>query len=125
MELQYFNISEFDSPDQKGSGKEMKNEFLAMLDEARDDTNGVPMVITSGYRTTEHNDKVGGVDSSTHTKGFAADIRVRNSWERYVILTVLIKIGFSRFGIGNNFIHVDLGNLYDNDMYKEKVMWKY
>ena len=34
-----------------------------------------PIVITSGYRTISHNEKVGGAKYSYHTRGMAADIR--------------------------------------------------
>ena len=33
--MNYFNITEFDSPDQVGSGRVMKQSVLDMLDEAR------------------------------------------------------------------------------------------
>lgn len=38
---------------------------------------GKPIHINSGYRTPEHNAKVGGVKNSYHTKGRAADIVVQ------------------------------------------------
>ena len=37
---------------------------------------GKPITITSGYRTAEHNAKVGGSKSSQHLLGRAADIQV-------------------------------------------------
>ena len=33
--MRYFDISEFDSPDEPGSGQYMDDEFLEMLDNAR------------------------------------------------------------------------------------------
>ena len=51
MRYQYFHISEFDSPDEPGSGAGMSHKFLRMLDEARDIA-GVPCKINSGYRAT-------------------------------------------------------------------------
>lgn len=48
--MKWFNYSEFDSPDEPGSGHYMDQEFLDMLDEARSRA-GIPFVITSGYRT--------------------------------------------------------------------------
>lgn len=35
-----------------------------------------PIIITSGYRTPEHNKKVGGAKYSYHIRGMAVDIRV-------------------------------------------------
>ena len=74
MELRHFTFEEFDSPDSPGSGeKYMDREFLDCLDEARDIA-GVQFKINSGYRTPAHNRKVGGVSTSSHLIGRAADI---------------------------------------------------
>ena len=37
---------------------------------------GKPVIVNSGYRTPEHNKKVGGAKYSYHMRGMAADIRV-------------------------------------------------
>ena len=37
---------------------------------------GVPVVISAGYRCPHHNQEVGGVPNSEHTRGLAADIRL-------------------------------------------------
>ena len=50
----YFELSEFDSPDEVGSGMNMDTQFLDMINDARQYAN-VPFVITSGYRTKAHN----------------------------------------------------------------------
>jgi len=103
--LKHFDLSEFDSPDQPGSGEEMKMPFLRKLDAARSMA-GTPFKITSGYRTQKHNDKVGGVVNSAHLRGWAADIACNTS-NRYAILHALLDAGFNRIGIANTFIHVD------------------
>ena len=54
MALKYFKLSEFDSPDFKGSGKNMTKDFLKKLDRARDIAN-IPFKISSGFRTAQHN----------------------------------------------------------------------
>jgi uncharacterized protein YcbK (DUF882 family) len=36
---------------------------------------GLPLIINSGYRCPEHNEAIGGVKKSGHTKGYSADIR--------------------------------------------------
>lgn len=51
----------------------LKKELVDMLDLARGIA-GIPFVINSGYRSVEKNDEVGGVEGSSHIKGFAADI---------------------------------------------------
>ncbi len=117
--MKYFKLSEFDSPDILGSGKNMNEEFLYMLDAARK-IYGKPMRVNSGYRTEEHNKKVGGVSSSSHLKGLAADISCKNSNERFEMLQAFIKAGFKRIGVANSFIHID------NDKDKSQgVIWTY
>ena len=45
------------------------------LDNARDDKGDEPIIITSGYRSTEVNKRVGGSPTSNHLTGCAVDIR--------------------------------------------------
>lgn len=104
--LKYFKLEEFDSSDHKGSGINMDTNFLLLLDKARDIAQ-VPFQISSGYRTNEHNKRVGGVQGSSHTKGYAADIVTTSSTHSWVIMQSLLKVGFNRIGIKNSFIHVD------------------
>ena len=81
---------------------------------------GIPFKINSGFRTPEHNEKVGGAESSSHLRGHAADIHVSSSTYRYEILSALLEAGFTRIGIAKNFIHVD------NDPIKtQNVIWTY
>lgn len=107
--MKYFNHREFDSPDLPNSGINMDETFLIMLDNARS-LAGVPFNINSGYRTQAHNLKVGGSPNSSHMLGLAADIRCTDSSNRYFILNSLLDAGFTRIGIYQNFIHVDLDN---------------
>lgn len=117
--MEYFTIDEFDSPDQKGSGKMMNEEFLQMLVEARRNAS-TAFKITSGYRTPNHNKSVGGVLNSSHIKGMAADIACSDSRKRSLIVNSLLEAGFTRIGIANSFIHVD------NDKDKsQNVIWVY
>ena len=108
IELRYFELSEFDSPDAPGSGRNMHEHTLLKLDQARH-LFGAPMRITSGYRTPEHNRKVGGVENSAHTRGYAADISTAGMRERDVVrlIACLTKVGFDRIGRGKTFVHVD------------------
>lgn len=117
--MKYFSISEFDSPDVKGSGNSMDEDFLEMIDKAREIAD-IPFKINSGFRTVEHNRKVGGVSGSSHLLGLAADIAVKDSRHRSIIVNACIEAGFTRIGVAKSFIHVD------NDMYKtQDVMWVY
>jgi zinc D-Ala-D-Ala carboxypeptidase len=117
-DFKYFNYSEFDSPDEPGSGeKYMSKEFIEMLSEARDCA-GIPFFILSGYRTRKHNATLkNSVKNSTHCLGIAADIRCRTSDERWNIIDSLLFAGFNRIGIGESFLHVDLKQSNQNKIW--------
>jgi uncharacterized protein YcbK (DUF882 family) len=115
----HFTHSEFDSPDQKGSGKNMQQSFLNMLDDAREIAD-ISFIVNSGFRTKQHNKKVGGKSGSSHLKGYAVDLKAKDSRSRFIMLHALIAVGFTRIGIGKTFIHVD------NDPNKDpQVTWLY
>ena len=92
--------------------------FLDCLDEARDIA-GVQFKINSGYRTPAHNKKVGGLTTSSHLIGRAADIHCTHTGKRLKIIEALSMVGFQRFGIAKTFIHVD------NDDQKKQAIWLY
>ena len=116
MALKYFRLSEFD--DAPGTGKNMKKDFLKKLDKARAIAD-VPFKITSGYRSKETNKRVGGVSTSSHLKGLAADISCKDSSTRQKIVSALIQAGFTRIGIADTFIHCD------TDKDKQDAIWLY
>jgi len=72
---------------------------------------GVPVVVNAGYRCRQHNQEVGGVPNSEHTRGLAADIRLPGlSLQRMYELALEVP-QFSRGGIGaydGDFLHVDV-----------------
>ena len=113
MTLNYFTQEEFacncKSCKSKGdTGYNMDIDFLIMLDKARHIA-GVPFVINSGYRCPEHNKKVGGISTSSHTNipCNAADISTKNSSIRFKVIEALLEVGFKRLGIGETFVHCD------------------
>jgi uncharacterized protein YcbK (DUF882 family) len=118
-EWTYFNRYDFKC--KCGCGfNNIDTEFVDKLNEAREIA-GVPFVITSGCRCRKHNAAVstcGDPLDSPHLKGVAADIAIQNSIVRYLVLTALVAVGFTRIGIGRNFIHVDM-----DDNKPPKVIW--
>ena len=93
--------------------------FMQMLDLARSIAE-VPFTITSGYRCQAHNKAVGSKPTSSHPLGLAVDIKASGSRHRFTIVSALLDAGFSRIGIGSDFIHVD------NDQDKTGfVIWLY
>jgi len=112
--LKYFKASEFKYPDK------MNSFLLHCLDDFRN-TAGIPVIITSDYRTPEENAAAGGAKNSAHLRGLAVDIAVSNSRERFIFLRAAIVSGqFMRIGIGRNFIHLDV----DKEKAQE-VAWLY
>ena len=102
----------------KNIEKGMNVEFLAKLDEAREFA-GIPFIINSAYRSPEHPESIKNPTSS-HIKGLAVDISVKDSVTRFKILNALIAVGFNRIGVAGTFIHVDL----DLDK-SQNVIWTY
>ena len=106
----YFKYSEFDSPDQPGSGEKMDIDFITKLTNARISA-GVPFIINSGYRTKEHNKKIGGSPQSMHILGRAADIKC-TGFTAPKIVQACLQEGFRvliniPFGSSVGFVHVD------------------
>ena len=107
-----FTSTEFDSPDLKGSGENMKDEFMDLLQEARTIAE-TPFRITSGFRTQSYHDDLGrrgyktSKGRSAHQDGYAADISCKDSKKRWLIINSLLLAGFNRIGIAATFLHVD------------------
>ena len=98
--------------------KNMDVNFLAKLDEAREYA-GIPFIINSAYRSPTHKESIKNPTSS-HIKGLAVDISVKDSITRFKVLDALIAVGFTRVGIASTFIHVDLD--FDKS---QNVIWTY
>ena len=85
----------------------LDTELVAKLDMARHMCE-FPFLITSGKRTPDQNERVGGVQSSSHLTGRAVDLMCHGSVARYKMLRALFTVGFQRIGIYQKHIHVDL-----------------
>lgn len=77
---QNFKIKEFACKD--GSPVVFIDSYLITILSILRKRLGKPVIITSGYRTPEHNKKVGGAKYSYHMRGMAADIRVEGMTAR-------------------------------------------
>ena len=66
------------------------------------------IIATSGLRDPAKNAKIGGVEKSSHLKGFALDIYCPNGRIRHEIIFCALAVGFKRIGIGKTHIHLDL-----------------
>nr|DAU03505.1 MAG TPA: peptidase [Microviridae sp.] len=70
---------------------------------------GKPVIITSGYRTPEWNEKCGGAKYSYHMRGMAADIRV-NGMKPKQVANILNEIVPDECGIivYRSWVHFDV-----------------
>ena len=117
-----FSLKEFDC---KGNCKECKDgcdmpsdvymniiKLVKQLQFLRDYT-GRAITINSGYRSPEHNAKVGGSQTSQHLLGKAADITIEGlkPKEVYKIIEDLIDMGEmlqGGLGLYDTFVHYDI-----------------
>jgi len=109
-----FDLKEFES----GDGKQPSEEILKNLTELAKNLEVLrshlkaPIKITSGYRSKEHNAKIGGALNSYHCLGMAADIQVQGIKPKDVAkaIELLIKDGKMKqggLGIYSTWIHYD------------------
>ena len=97
----------------------MSEDLILILESIRNEL-GKPVIITSGYRTEAHNEKVGGKPNSSHLKGLAADIACKDSKYRFELIRELIEHGIDRIGVGDTFVHIDI-----DDSKSPDVIWTY
>jgi uncharacterized protein YcbK (DUF882 family) len=72
-----------------------------------------PIKITSGYRSPEHNNKIGGAPNSQHMRGTASDFKVRGYQPEDVARTIehLIadgKMEEGGLGVYPSWVHYDV-----------------
>ena len=114
-----FTVAEFASKD--GSRVVIINPALPeYLQKARDHF-GKPLIITSGYRTTSHNIKVGGVSNSQHVFGNAADVYIPGV-SVSELYNYLCEIAGNSCGIGiyDTFVHFDVRTTKSRFDYRTK-----
>ena len=113
-----FSLSEF----QCKSGAEMPAEVLENIKELAKnmqvlrDHIGKPIQITSGYRSPDHNKKIGGAKASKHCLGMACDFKIKGLTPATIIkdIEVLImcdKIKQGGIGIYPTWVHYDIRNI--------------
>lgn len=110
----YFTLNEFQSKDGALMPTEVENNVRSLvknMDVIREAV-GKPIIINSGYRSPKHNQEVGGVKNSYHTKGMACDFYVKgmSTTELKNIIENLIEQGkIQKGGLGHysTWIHYD------------------
>lgn len=108
--IRHFKPSEFTRPEMLGF------EFMLWLDELRARV-GLPIVITSSYRSPEYNRSVGGAKDSAHTDVPCNSVDIGRrprpddpnwNYTRARIILTAAEMGCERFGIyANGSLHLD------------------
>lgn len=117
--MKYFTANDFLRAIPSCNKEDMDAVFLDRLDVARFHA-GVPFIVNSAFRSIDYEKSKGRDGSSSHTKGMAVDLKATNSRTRFKIVEGLLKAGFTRIGIAEDFIHVD-----DDPEKDQQVIWAY
>lgn len=109
-----FSLSEFNKHNFTVPTDVLRNliELAKNLQVLRDEVKK-PIKITSGYRSPEHNAKIGGAKASQHITGKAADIKIEGMTPKQVatVIEKLIaagKITEGGIGIYKTWVHYDI-----------------
>jgi zinc D-Ala-D-Ala carboxypeptidase len=94
----------------KGTGSIAINEAAIDKLQALRDKLGRPLLLTSAYRSPEHNKRVGGAKNSQHMLGIAFDVRMENQ-DPQKFEAAARAVGFTGFGYypKQGFMHIDTG----------------
>lgn len=118
-----FSLDEFKSKDGSSFPAEVVQNLstLAVQLQALRDEVKKPITVLSGYRSKEHNLKIGGALDSYHVRGMAADIQVSgmNPKQVYDTIEKLIKenkMMEGGLGLYKTWVHYDYRN--------KKIRWK-
>lgn len=115
------DITSFEPHEFGAEGHKMDEAFMRRLQSLRN-LYRKPMIITSGYRSVEHNKAIGGAPTSMHLQGKAADILVAGK-DAYELIGLAYAVGFKGVGVsqrgahGSRFIHLDTRD--------EPTVWSY
>lgn len=115
----WFSETEFNICDPSCSLQDMNQDTINRLDNARSIA-GIPFLLSSAKRSKEWDIKFGRSGTGSHTEGKAVDIKCNSSMNRFLIVSALLKAGFTRIGIAKTFIHAD-----DSERHGQKVVWLY
>jgi len=106
----------------------MNEDLVLRLDDMRKAW-GKPIIVTSGYRCSAHNQTVSTTGAhGPHTTGRAVDVRVHGR-DAFVIMRLALERGFTGFGFqqkgphGSRFVHLD--TLTDISGHPRPWIWSY
>mgnify|MGYP000545338722 FL=1 len=92
------------------------------------DTVGVPLPISSGYRSENHPVEISKERGGSHTLGQAFDVVCRGA-TAYKVVSVAMDCGFTGIGVNQSsegrFIHLDTITELDNFPAERPTIWSY
>ena len=110
----------------KGTGKLVIDDDAMNKLQALRDLLGKPLIITSAYRSPEHNRAVGGAKRSKHMEAIAFDVRMDNH-DPHRFEAAARSVGFTGFGYypKSGFMHIDTGptRTWGTPWPKSKTEW--
>ena len=118
---EYPNFSAIEFNCRHTGQNEMKHEFMKLLQAWRTEY-GKPVRVTSGYRHWSHPVEARkGHTTGEHTRGTCADIACDNGADRFTMVRLALKHGFSRIGIAKGFLHLGIGG----QGLPQNIIWDY
>tara|TARA_Y100000310_G_scaffold280598_1_gene300440 strand:+ start:283 stop:672 length:390 start_codon:yes stop_codon:yes gene_type:complete len=122
----HFSQRELASPD---TGEHHMDPVFMDLVESLRDAYGKPMIVSSAYRTPEHNERVSSTGrTGPHTTGKSIDVVVNGS-DALTLVHMALSLGFTGIGISQKgphekrFIHLD--TLQNEDHPPRPWLWSY
>lgn len=115
----YFPENEFAKCNPPCKKADLNQDFLKKLNECRHKAN-IPFVLTSAYRTVEHEKSKGRSGNSAHTQRCAVDVAAVTSQQKYKIIKAAMEVGITRIGVHKSFIHLDTSTTL-----AQEVCWLY
>jgi uncharacterized protein YcbK (DUF882 family) len=104
----HFKVKEFACKD--GSTITFIDDYMVTILELLRKKLKKPIIITSGYRTPQHNAKVGGAKYSYHMRGMAVDIRVNGISAKEVAKALDKIVEGGGIIVYNSWVHFDVRN---------------
>jgi uncharacterized protein YcbK (DUF882 family) len=104
----HFKVKEFACKD--GSTITFIDDYMVTILELLRKKLKKPIIITSGYRTPQHNAKVGGAKYSYHMRGMAVDIRVDGISAKEVAKALDKIVEGGGIIVYNSWVHFDVRN---------------
>lgn len=117
--LNYPNFSEDEFRCSHCGKVDMQEAFIAKLQRIRAEFG--PMVVSSGYRCSDHPDERGKANPGSHAQGRAADIAVASGLDKFKLVRLAYQFGVQGIGVGKTFIHLDDGHEHA----VRPAMWTY